>query len=166
MDFLNLYEPLKILTESHYFQFLGKGLIYYLAILWIALIVWTARDVINRSNVLLFQIFSILLVILFNIFGLLIYLCLRPQRTLLQNYDDELKRKATLDQLDKNTGVICEVCKTEVTDDYLFCPVCKNTLKVACNYCKKPLELDFNICPYCGRKSPIIAKEKDKQEKE
>ena len=67
------------------------GAIVYLGVLWIVLIAWVTKDIVNRSNNLLLQTISVLLVIILNIFGLLIYLAIRPQKTLKEKMLEELE---------------------------------------------------------------------------
>jgi hypothetical protein len=69
MDFINNIE------NFDYLGFLGnivsvltfesflKLLVIYFFIVWIAIIVWVTKDIINRTNNILFQIFSIITVI-------------------------------------------------------------------------------------------------------
>jgi len=45
-----------------------KFLILYFAFFWFALVIWVARDAINRSNSILFHVISILLNIFLPIF--------------------------------------------------------------------------------------------------
>ncbi len=65
--------------------------IIYLGVLWIALIIWVTKDITNRTHNLVFQICSILLIVIFTpLFGLLLYLILRPTKTLMDRYVEEL----------------------------------------------------------------------------
>ena len=51
----------------------------FLAALWLALIVWTWRDIRNRARDLLAQVLAVLVVAVLNLPGVLVYLILRPQ---------------------------------------------------------------------------------------
>lgn len=73
--FLNLY---KYNIESYLFM----GVVAYFTLLWVALIFWVSRDSNKRSKSWLFKLFSFALVTVFNIFGLIIYVILRPSQTL------------------------------------------------------------------------------------
>ena len=55
-------------------------LIAYFLALWVALAIWAFYDIRTRTNDILVQLFSVLLVLAFNVFGLILYLFLRPQR--------------------------------------------------------------------------------------
>ena len=54
----------------------------FLVALWIALIIWTYRDIRARARDPFVQILSALLVAVLNLPGILVYLILRPPRTL------------------------------------------------------------------------------------
>ena len=51
----------------------------------------------------------------------------------------------------------CPVCRAEVEDDYLVCPVCTTKLRQACTTCSRPLEPAWQVCPYC--ETPIVTDE-------
>jgi predicted amidophosphoribosyltransferase len=44
----------------------------------------------------------------------------------------------------------CPVCRAEVEEDYLVCPVCTTKLRQACTGCGRPLESSWQVCPYCA----------------
>lgn len=69
-------------------------LIAYLALLWISIIIWTTKDIISRTNNVVYQLISILLVVVLNIFGLFIYLGLRPAKTLIEKFFEDLEYEA------------------------------------------------------------------------
>lgn len=69
-------------------------LIGYLVLLWVSLIVWTTKDIISRSNNVIYQLIAILLVVVFNIFGLLLYLGIRPSKTLIEKFFEDLEYEA------------------------------------------------------------------------
>ena len=48
-------------------------LIAYILALWIALAIWAFYDIRTRTNDILVQLFSVLLVLAFNVFGLILY---------------------------------------------------------------------------------------------
>lgn len=92
MTFDALFEQIQKILSSNIFTLALQGLIVYLAILWIAIIIWVTKDANNRSNSLLFQVFAILVVIFLTpLFGLLIYLILRPSKTLTERYIEEMQ---------------------------------------------------------------------------
>ncbi|KKP39455.1 MAG: hypothetical protein UR28_C0007G0021 [Candidatus Peregrinibacteria bacterium GW2011_GWF2_33_10] len=73
---------LNALQNQNIYTLLCYTALVYLILVFIAVIFWTVRDVCNRSQSILFKSFSILLVLFFNIFGFLIYIIIRPQKTL------------------------------------------------------------------------------------
>ena len=72
----------------------------FIAALWIALVIWTYRDIRSRARDPLVQILSALLVAVLNLPGVLVYLILRPQRTLEEEYQRTLEEEALLQALE------------------------------------------------------------------
>ena len=58
----------------------------FLAALWVSLVVWTYRDIRSRARDPLVHTLSALLVAVLNVPGVLVYLILRPPRTLEEEY--------------------------------------------------------------------------------
>ncbi len=120
----------------------------YLLAVWISLIVWTFRDVRARSRDLFAQLLSLLLVVVFNVPGLLLYFLLRPRETLAEGYERELAEEALLQDIEeKQAG---PVCHQKIHSDFLYCPNCHTKLKRQCDQCHRINSLRWNICPYCG----------------
>jgi RNA polymerase subunit RPABC4/transcription elongation factor Spt4 len=124
----------------------------FIAALWIALVIWTYRDIRSRARDPLVQILSTLLVAVLNLPGILVYLILRPQRTLEEEYQRTLEEEALLQVLEDLP--LCPGCERRVKDDWQVCPNCHTKLKKACNECGKLMELSWNLCPYCGTPAP------------
>ena len=62
--------------------------VWYFFIVWISIIIWVTKDITNRTNSLFLQIFSILIVLLWTPLSVVIYLLIRPSRTLFEKYYD------------------------------------------------------------------------------
>ena len=124
----------------------------FLAALWISLVVWTYRDIRARARDPLVQILSTLLVAILNLPGVIVYLILRPQRTLEEEYQRTLEEEALLQALEDLP--LCPGCERRVKEDWQICPNCHTKLKKTCHNCAKLMELPWNICPYCGTPAP------------
>lgn len=124
----------------------------YLAILWLSAVVWTYRDVKDRSSDVLSQVIAVLLVIVFSVPGLIIYLILRPHQTLAEAYERNLEMEAMLHEMGEQS--FCPACRRRVQADFLYCPHCSTALRTPCSDCSKPLVLSWQTCPYCGTRQP------------
>lgn len=124
----------------------------FVAALWIALIIWTYRDIRARARDPLVQILSALLVAVLNLPGVLVYLILRPTRTLEEEYQRTLEEESLLQALEDLP--LCPGCERRVKDDWQVCPNCHTKLKKACHNCGKLMELPWNVCPYCATPVP------------
>ena len=120
----------------------------FLAALWISLVIWTYRDIRTRSRDTLVQTLATLLVAVLNLPGVLVYLILRPPRTLEEEYQHTLEEEALLQALEDLP--LCPGCERRVKDDWQVCPNCHTKLKKTCENCERLMELPWNICPYCG----------------
>lgn len=129
----------------------------FLAALWLALIVWTYRDIRNRHRDRLVHILATLMVAILNLPGVLVYLILRPARTLEEEYERTLEEEALLQSLEDLT--LCPGCERRVREDWLVCPTCQTKLKKKCHHCGRLMELAWNICPYCATPAPGMRKE-------
>jgi len=124
----------------------------FVAALWIALVIWTYRDIRARARDPLVQILSALLVAVLNLPGVLVYLILRPTRTLEEEYQRTLEEESLLQALEDLP--LCPGCERRVKDDWQVCPNCHTKLKKACHNCGKLMELPWNVCPYCAAPVP------------
>jgi len=126
----------------------------FLAALWISLVVWTYRDIRNRARDPLVQILAAALVAVLNLPGVLVYLILRPPRTLEEEYQRTLEEEALLQALEDLP--LCPGCERRVRDEWQICPNCHTKLKKTCHNCSKLMELSWNLCPYCGTPAPGV----------
>jgi len=125
----------------------GFGIAFLVA-LWISLVIWTYRDIRNRARDPLVQMLSTILVALLNLPGVLVYLVLRPPRTLEDEYQRTLEEEALLAAIEDQ--LLCPGCERRVKDNWMVCPNCQTKLKKNCHECSNLMELSWNICPYCG----------------
>lgn len=117
----------------------------YFCVLWAAMVVWVGRDSVARTRSLLAQLLAILAVVLLNLFGLLIYLILRPQKTLLEKYYEEAERRSLSEPV-----VTCGACGHDLPLDFRFCPSCGVQARHACVRCKKLVGDNWRVCAHCG----------------
>lgn len=140
---------------------LFTGLLVYggmtLAAFWLAMIIWTFRDMRARSRDTIAQIIVALMVAVLTIPGLLIYLFLRPRETLSEAYERSLEEEALLQEIEEKP--VCPGCKQRVQVEWQACPNCHTRLKKPCIRCGRMLELAWDLCPYCASAQPNYAAE-------
>ena len=110
-------------------------------------IVWAFRDMRARSRDVLALIVAVILVALIPLFGLIVYMMLRPRDTLAEAYERSLEQEALLQAIEEPET--CPGCGQRVRADYILCPTCHTRLKQSCPACGRPLHLRWAICPYC-----------------
>lgn len=135
------------------FETFLKLIIIYFFIVWIAIIIWVIKDIINRTNSILFQIFSILTVLLWTPLWIVVYLLIRPSKTLFEQYYEDASIEEDFDENDERLKdkCLCPFCQYQIQPDYKFCPNCRECLKKVCNFCQKELNPKWTICPYCWK---------------
>ena len=134
----------------------------FLVALWLSLIFWTNRDIRNRSRDRGTRILAILIVTLLFLPGFLIYLVMRPAKTLEEEYQHALEEEALLQTIEG--AVLCPGCERHIQPDWLVCPTCNTLLKKKCDSCGRLVELAWNICPYCASPLPGVPQPEDTSE--
>lgn len=120
----------------------------YAAALWFALIVWTYRDIEQRSRSVITQIFATLLVVLFSVPGAILYLVLRPRDTLDEAFQRSLEEEYLLQDLEDLPR--CHSCHRAIESDWIVCPACHTELRHECPNCAHLVRVTWDICPYCA----------------
>jgi hypothetical protein len=129
----------------------------FLAALWLSLVIWTYRDIRSRARDPLARILAVLVVAVLFLPGIVVYLILRPSRTLEEEYQSTLEEEALLQSIEDAS--LCPGCGRRVKENWLVCPNCHTRLKKSCHQCSKPMELPWNLCPYCGTPAPGMRRE-------
>jgi len=142
-DFTSILNTVGIAAQVIFALFSG----FYVA-LTVSLMIWTFRDIRSRTRDIFAQLLATLLVLIFNLPGLLLYLILRPAETLAQAYERALEEEALLQDIAERQ--VCPGCSRRIETDYMICPWCHTRLKKACPSCGRLLHLRWNLCPYCG----------------
>jgi len=132
--------------------FLGVA---YFVLLSLSLVVWTWNDISARSRDIFARLLTPLMVLVFNLPGLLLYFILRPHETLAEAYERELEAEALLQDMEERD--VCPQCGYSTQPDFMVCPLCQTELRRACLSCGRLLQLIWKTCPYCGQ--PLVPEE-------
>jgi RNA polymerase subunit RPABC4/transcription elongation factor Spt4 len=128
-------------------------IVFFVVVFWIATIYWVYKDSRRRINDRLIVALSVVVAVV-PFIGPLVYMLFRPPEYL----DDVRERELEIRAIERRLGgrdLRCPVCRADVEDDFLVCPVCTTQLRQACTGCERPLEGSWQICPYC--KTPVPA---------
>jgi len=133
------------------FQIVWKLLAVAFVIFWIVVLDWVWLDAGERTSNKTARIIYLLLVLIFNVFGWIMYLILRPSQTVEQIYWADLERR----YLKYETSELgdCVKCGTQLYPGYTFCPNCGLDIKIKCESCNVYIEKNNEYCPYCGVKA-------------
>ena len=130
----------------------------FLAALWLSLAIWTYRDISARAKDPLIRFLAVLVVAVLFLPGIVVYLILRPQRTLEEEYQQTLEEEALLRAIEETPA--CPGCGRRTKDDWLVCPHCHTKLKKPCHHCGYLMDLPWNLCPHCGTEAPGMRRER------
>jgi RNA polymerase subunit RPABC4/transcription elongation factor Spt4 len=120
----------------------------FVSALWLSLIIWTFRDMRARSRDIFAQILAAAVVAVLTVPGLIIYLILRPPKTLAETYEQSLEEEALLQEIEEKR--VCPGCGRQADEDWRICPNCMTKLKKPCAKCGQLMDLPWNVCPYCA----------------
>lgn len=141
LNFLNTIGNINFLTVG-----LIVGAIF--VIFWLVVLDWVWLDSGERTTSRAARICYLLLVLILNILGWIIYLIIRPSQTIEQIYWSDLERRylkfETLELGD------CPKCGTQLYPGYVYCPKCGIELKIKCGQCGTYIEKNSAYCPFCG----------------
>jgi RNA polymerase subunit RPABC4/transcription elongation factor Spt4 len=114
-----------------------------LIILWGAVLLWVYRDAEKRG---MSGILWLLLVLIGNVIGLLIYAIVRSETPIRRR--DQNTSAAT--PAPPAPPAACGGCGKPLGPGFEFCPYCGQGLKKTCPACRKPVQDDWKVCPSCG----------------
>jgi RNA polymerase subunit RPABC4/transcription elongation factor Spt4 len=129
----------------------------FVAALWLSLVIWTYRDIQGRARDALVRFLAVLVVAVLFLPGIVIYLILRPPRTLEEEYQLTLEEEALLRSIEETPT--CAGCGRHTRDDWLICPHCHTKQKKPCHHCGYLMDLAWNLCPHCGTPTPGMRRE-------
>jgi hypothetical protein len=112
-----------------------------LIILWGAVLIWVYRDAEKRG---MSGILWLLLVLIGNVIGLLIYAIVRSETPVKRRQEGATAGAACC------APEKCPGCGNALGKDYVFCPFCGKSLRKTCPACGKPVEGSWKACPACG----------------
>jgi len=141
---LDFFDTVGEINFDSAIKFLG----IVLAIFWLVVLYWVWFDASERCSSVFVKICYVLLVGILNIVGLIIYLLIRPSRTIEEIYWGDLERR----YLKYETAELgdCPKCGTQLAPGYIYCPNCRYELKVKCPSCEVYVDRGSRYCPNCG----------------
>lgn len=123
---------------------------------WLSIVIWTFKDMRSRSQDIFAQILAATLSGLLPVFGLFVYLLLRPKRTLAETFEMAIEQEALLQDIEEKRH--CPNCRKKAKGNWLLCPHCHVQLQAKCRYCGELKDLGWSMCPACadGVLDPLV----------
>jgi RNA polymerase subunit RPABC4/transcription elongation factor Spt4 len=129
--------------------FLAVVVVLFLLFFWIALAFWAYRDARRRSDSPWLPVFALAVNVL-PYLGLLLYVVLRPPRTLDEERALLLEEQALTEGPAEVISRPCPTCGREIELDFVICPYCRTQFARRCRSCQRWLRLGWRVCPYCA----------------
>jgi hypothetical protein len=123
-------------------------LIFFLVVIWLALVYWTYQDAQRRIDDPML-IGCATAASLFPFIGTIVYTIVRPPDYLEDVRERELEMKAAQARIKALETRTCRNCGMVVEPSFLRCPSCLHKLKEPCKSCGQPLDPRWRACPYC-----------------
>ncbi len=133
----------------------------YLALIWIASVLWVYRDIRSRTRDVVSQLTAAAIALALPILGLPLYFVLRPAHTLQASYERQLEQEAMLSELHAVSA--CPQCRRPVHDDFMVCAHCRAQLREPCGSCGRLLQHAWRNCPYCATQRPRPARQEERE---
>lgn len=148
MDFENFFLDLLEGIGNVDFTSVGKYFLIGFVLFWFAIVWWVWFDASERTTKIWAKIASVILVAVFNIFGLIIYLVIRPDQTIEGTYWEDLERR----YMKYETSELgdCPQCNAQLLPGFIFCSNCGYELKVKCSNCEVFVDRNYKFCPFCS----------------
>lgn len=141
---LDMFEGLSSIDFNIIIQY--SSLLF--VIFWLVVTVWVWFDSTERIDSFFLRLLAVVVVLFGNIPGLIIYLILRPKMTASERYWSDLERRYLMYETSELED--CEKCGEMLQPGFVFCPSCKEKVKVKCNQCGVNIDRKWKNCPYCG----------------
>ncbi|MGI8847702.1 MAG: zinc ribbon domain-containing protein [Candidatus Dormibacteria bacterium] len=123
----------------------------YGGLLWVAIAYTVVRDARRRSASSPFLLCAGLLGFVPPFLGALIYLVIRPPRTIEEDRSVALEEAAFLQPIsDEPAARPCPTCGRDIEQDFVLCPYCRTQFGRRCQTCDRTLRLGWPVCPYCA----------------
>ncbi len=132
-------------------------LIFFLVVIWLALVYWTYSDARRRIDDPML-VGCATAAALFPFIGPLIYTIVRPPEFLDDAHERELEIKAAQSRQRQLERQQCPNCNYAIEPSFLRCPSCMFKLKDPCGSCGKPVDPSWRACPFC--ETPLAAAQK------
>jgi len=141
--------PPAALLDSAAGTFLAVVVVLFLVFFWIALAFWAYRDARRRSDSVWLAVFALAVNVLPYV-GLLLYVVLRPPRTMDEERALLLEEQALTEGPAEVISRPCPTCGREIELDFVICPYCRTQFARRCRACQRWLRLGWRVCPYCA----------------
>lgn len=141
-------ENIVSLIENNQYEFVNvlSYILVYFAILWILFCLWVLKDISSRTRNPLHILLSVFFVFVLNLPGLLLYLMLRPEKTIEEAKALDIHLLSQLED-----GLInCGNCTNIMRRHYKFCTICGASLLANCESCNKQINPIWLSCAHCG----------------
>ena len=124
------------------------ALVLYGAAVWLAAVIWVAKDLSTRTHRIDFLALGVLMNVTLPGLGFILYLFLRPQKTLIQQHFQSVEKRLIREY--QLSMAECPQCDESLSKAFLYCPNCSHHLRKECSDCVEHIPVAYKSCPFCG----------------
>jgi hypothetical protein len=139
-------------VELVFFSMEAAAVGFFIAV-WLASVIWTARDAQRRCGHVSLRLGAPLAAVLLPIVGAALYALVRPCE---ERADVRARRMRTrfLENVVNGNAERCVECATPLEPEYRCCPSCGERVRSSCDGCGQPVRTLWTTCPWCTK--PVV----------
>jgi hypothetical protein len=129
---------------------MGAAAIGFFIAMWLASVVWTARDAQRRCGHVSLRLGASLVAVVFPFVGAGLYALVKPCE---ERVDVRTRRMRTrfLESVVNGDAERCTECATPLRPEFRCCPACGERVRSACDACGQPVRTTWTTCPWCTK---------------
>ncbi len=124
------------------------AIVLYSAAVWLAAVIWVAKDLSTRTHRIDLLVGGVLMNVTLPGLGFILYLFLRPQKTLIQKHFQSVEQRLIREY--QLSLAECPQCEESLSKAFLYCPNCSHHLRKECQDCDEHIPVAYKSCPFCG----------------
>jgi hypothetical protein len=136
-------------VELVFFSMEAAAICFFVAV-WLASVVWTARDAQRRCGHISLRLGAPVVAVLVPIVGAALYALVKPCE---ERADVRARRLRTrfLESVVNGDSERCVECATPLRPEFRCCPACSERVRSTCDGCGQPVRTWWTTCPWCTK---------------
>jgi hypothetical protein len=136
-------------VELVFFSMEAAAIGFFVAV-WLASVVWTARDAQRRCGQISLRLGAPVVAVLVPFVGAALYALVKPCE---ERADARARRLRTrfFESVVNSDSERCVECATPLRPEFRCCPACSERVRFTCDGCGQPVRTWWTTCPWCTK---------------